>query len=279
MSFLAIWEQRTAFALARTFNWLCELPLTCSDPVSQLLRLFALSAIDAERTPDNDAALRQFGAAIPQFEVDAVSIDPVLALSTHRALRVRGVEHPSLNALVDAYGSVLSCDSAGVGEELALVAYLCRLCGLDVPEPRPSPERVPHSLIALMTGDRSEMLEVCRLVLMISACGVRQIEWGDVSLILPGLALSYAMEWDVEAVTTLLRTCVYASVANEPSCGWALEWLLDQQEADGRFGLLAPESVKMRQEPADWKAYLAPTVSAVWCLSEMKRPGFLVSPG
>jgi len=275
-----MWEQRTNDAMAKARGWLRELPLNGEGPVFHLLRLFALTVIDGEAGPDldHDAALPRLGEAIPDFDPRGVSLDPVLVLVTYRALRARGFEHPSLKSLVHSYGSALSSDSADVDDELALVARLCRLCGVDAPDPGATAARALQSPAGLMAGDRAETLETCRLMLMISACGTRRMDLGDVPSLLPGLSLSYAMEWDMEAATTLLRACAYAGVANEACSQWAWEWVLDQQREDGRFGLLAPETVKMGRDPADWRAYLGPTVSAAWCLAEMKRPGLLVAP-
>ena len=97
----------------------------------------------------------------------------------------------------------------------------------------------------------------------------------DAAQLLPRLAFSYARDWDIEVACSVLRACVYLNCEREPACQWTLEWLLDQQQADGRFGLLQAEAKKCGWSAEDWCPHFDRTVHALWALSELTGKGGL----
>ena len=91
----------------------------------------------------------------------------------------------------------------------------------------------------------------------------------------PLLAAAMASDWDIDAVTRMLRACIYLGLANAPGCQWALQWLLDQ-ETDGRFGLLETTLARSGAHGRGWVPHFDLTVGALWTLAEIQRPGFMV---
>jgi hypothetical protein len=241
-----------------------------------LLALRAAEVVSSKPRKSIGPAISRLGARLAPFPLSEYRSDPVLAMAVHRILLERGIDHASLAALVAAYAKVLADDNHAPRPELALVVYLVRSCGFEITEPLSFRNGSLSAAAELVITDRKQILEICRLVATITACGIRPIGLGELRLLLPSLCVSYAMDWDIEAVNTLLRTCAYVGAGKESACQWALDWLLDQQQSDGRFGLLAPEERKMGCETADWRLYFYPTVGTLWSLAEIHQPGFLV---
>jgi hypothetical protein len=157
-----------------------------------------------------------------------------------------------------------------------LVLDLVRRCGIKVAEPQNLSQTI-STAAELMVADRKQTLEICRLTMMITACGTRPCDFGNLTLVLPGLCTSYCTDWDIAAVSKLLRACIYLRASRRPACRWALRWVLDQQQSDGRCGLLGPEAFQTGRDANDWELYFYPTVETLWTLAEIERPGFLLS--
>lgn len=268
-------------ASINAYRWLCDLSLPAEDVERQLQRLLALQAVEVvagRRLPTTigmNFARRR--AAVPPFEASQFRGDPVLALSVYAALRARRIQHGGLADVVSSYAAALTDCRPAPEAELALVVDLLRRCGFRVAEPQRL-KRTISTAVDLVRANRIQTLETCRLITMITACGTRCVNCGNLVLVLPHLCVHYCTDWDIGAVSKLLRACAYLGVSRHPACRWALKWLLDQQQTDGRCGLLAPEARHLRgRDHDDWRLYFYPTVETLWTLVEMERPGFLLS--
>jgi len=271
--------RRDQTAVRKARCWLGELPLASTDIERHLQRLLALRAAEVIRPlPRRKIAslFTRLSDSLPPFNIVEYYGDPVLAIAAQGILLDQGIQHADLMALVSLYANALA-DDHRPEPELALVACLLRRCGFKVTSPEIPAKRAISSAAQLLAADRKQTLEICRLVTTLTACGTRFVDIGDIGALLPSLCLSYATDWDAEAVSCLLRTCAYIGKSKEPACQWALEWLLDQQGINGRFGLFAPEAGRMQHDVNDWHLYFYPTVGALWCLAEIHQPGFLLS--
>jgi hypothetical protein len=191
--------------------------------------------------------------------------DPVPALAVYRALQSTGVNHGSLCALNDGYCAILRDESPAVVATLGMVCDLLRRNGGDAPSIGERQQRFPDP-VALVTAGRGDVIAVCRTIMMATSCGLRSLGPSELQAILPALAFSYARDWDLECSCALLRACAHLHISDLPACGWTRDWLLDQQQADGRFGFVTKAS-----EPES----IASTVDAVWTIAELSHPGFL----
>jgi hypothetical protein len=247
-------SRREKQAVAKGLRWLTNVAIPERELEPQIQRMFALARGQAD-----PRQLRHCADKLPTFTWFHYRGDPVPALVAELALEKAGHSHPSLRALKQGYQDLLA-DTETKG------ALLCDLLQI-APNPPASVNRV--SSFDLLSASRDGVLEFCREVTMTTSCGSRQVEFGDGASIVPSLAFSYARDWDIAACCSLLRACCYLGLADDRQCKWTMEWALDQQHDDGRFGLLLAEAGKCGWEPDDWRLYFERTVHAVWALCEM----------
>lgn len=245
---------RERLALKKACRWLSVLVIPDEDTENHILRLFALAVSGVSA-----AQIRACGTKLHRFNWQSYAGDPVPAIIAHQALKRAGVPHDGLVALEQAYRSVLST-SEGAAH------LLCRL--LAMPSP---PNRALHlpQVERLVRSSREEILGMCRTIFLDTAAGSIPVETVG-SCVLPPLTLSYARDWDLEACCALLRSCAYLNVSGAKELQWAVDWLLDQQISDGRFGLLHPEAEHGGASPDDWHSYFDRTVWATWALAERR---------
>lgn len=240
----------------------------------QFQRLFALWASSLGRA---DTSLGSYGRLLPQFPWFEYKGDPLPAVAAHRALLLAGFRHSSLAALNDGYGRLLSQEGTS-DSELIHDLVLLNVGNLPLVESPPKMPLIP-ALAEFVTSDRAAAIEVCRRITVSTSCGTRHLEPGEISVVLPFMCFSYAKQWDIEMTCILLRTCTYLGLSNSQACEWAREWILDQQQEDGRFGLFAPEAYRGGWNPADWHLYWGATVNAIWTIAELNQPGFMLGSG
>ncbi len=83
-----------------------------------------------------------------------------------------------------------------------------------------------------------------------------------------GVALSYARSGDVAVVAALVRAAAHLDLEHQ----WlndALGYVLDQQQPDGSFGLLALEVALLGQDQLTHKAIIRLTVEVLWAIAEV----------
>jgi hypothetical protein len=244
---------RSSKALAKAGRWLQSLPITADDAEHQILRLFALAMAGA-----SPARLRACGRKLARFEWFKHTGDPVAALLAHHALADLGCGHASLAELAAGYRPLLS-------DTPDATPLLCDLAGLPVAS---TPAIALPEARELVTAPREQIMELCRLITMTTSAGLRRIELGGRADLLPALAFSYARDWDLELACSLLRASAYLGLSARSECLWTTQWLLDQQNEDGSFGLLRAEAAHCGHDTADWPSYFERTVHAVWALGD-----------
>lgn len=210
------------------------------------------------------------------FGVSDYTGSPILALTIQAGLHVRNLKHESLTNLTEAYAEIINSADLKETESTFLVKALLSKAGFDVLVPLH--ELAMHSDWRIHSiEDRDELLRICNTVATSSVWGSREVDVGHLAEILPRLAVSYAMEWDLEAVSEILRACAYLGLSQQASVNWAQEWLIEQH-SDGRFGLILPECQLLGRKPEDDSLFFLPTVRALWALGEIKHTGFLLCP-
>jgi hypothetical protein len=98
--------------------------------------------------------------------------------------------------------------------------------------------------------------------------------------ILPILTIDYLRTYNIELGMQLLRCMRYLNLYKHPSFYTSLNFLIAQQQLDGRLGFLAHEItlLPMRQEDfeCDLKIFLPHTVSFLWTLAEATNSQFIL---
>jgi hypothetical protein len=258
-------------------RWLLNRQHSPGDTERHLQRLLGIWAANvAAGRAKSDSDMHQLAAALPEFTLAGYTGDPLLPLALHTKLRECGIEHHSLSALAFEYAQALNVSTEPPEPGLMLVTHFLRRCGLAVRQPKKGGYAFTTAA-RVVTSGRKDILDLCRLVTGATACGVCRDNFENLAFVLAPLCVSYAKDWDLEVVCTLLRVCAYLGIGDSRACVWAREWMLDQQQAEGSFGLFAPEARRMGCRVDGRELYFLPTVRAVWALAELHQPGFMLS--
>ncbi|GLV59270.1 hypothetical protein KDH_60970 [Dictyobacter sp. S3.2.2.5] len=101
------------------------------------------------------------------------------------------------------------------------------------------------------------------------------------SSLLPILMLDSFRDYNLEAGMQILRSMRYLHLYDHKSRGAGLNFLLAQQQADGRFGFLSHELTQLnpeeQQASPDLYVYLPLTVSFLWTVAETAHPQFVLA--
>lgn len=218
--------------------------------------------------------LSRLASELPKFPWSRCPGDPFFAVAAHRLLTSLGVSSETLAEVTKGVQTVLF----GVEpDESATPLWADLLLPMDGNGRFPLVSALNlGDLPTLLGGDRELVMETCRVLMHASCCGTVPVQAPHLDSVLPLLCVSYARSFDVEAVCRLLRACAYIGIAGSTQCRWAREWLLHQQQPDGRFGLLDLEAQRAgwSSEPVDLN--FLPTTEALWSLTELSCPGILV---
>lgn len=261
-------------ALASAGKWLAGLVQAVEPSLeTQIECLFGMWACVAGSTRSRRqmAELHRHARKLGQFDWFQYQGDPVPALAVYHAMKSTGLDHASLSALNAGYCAILRDEQTAVVSKLGMVCDLLRRNGGDAAQVGDR-QSCFQGVAAMVTASRAEVIEVCRTVMMATSCGLRPLGATELPMILPTLAFSYARDWDIECSCALLRACAYLHISDAPACRWTRDWLLDQQQSDGRFGLVTQPS---ETEEAGWSLSVGPTVSAVWAITELNHTGFI----
>ncbi len=262
---------------ARARGWLASVPFDSNATEACIQRLFGICAslvLDSTcSTAVIQTQLRQFAAQLGGFQ--HYGGDPVIALSLRRLLARWGISHPNLN---DYYHSCRKLEvPPGVFESKFNLFF--DLSDRSPPLPKSVDVEMP-SIGSLVQNGRAELLSVCGMLLRITSFGTRPLNCNakNLSEVLPRLSCSYATDWDLSATCVLLRTCAYLRLTDSAPCLAAMRWVLDQQRADGRFGLLLPKNCRPKGTAAElMDADFLPTVDALWMFAEIHYTGFILA--
>lgn len=262
---------------ASSLHWLCNLQIPPESVERQLQRCLGCWAAEIlEGVSDGEPGDRPLGRLVelPTFDVEDYKGDPLLALAMHVALRARGLEHPGLGKLVMVYARAVGMTGSDHVGNLSLVRALLHASGFDTLSPQVGAISI-GDLHSFAIDDRDAVLGLCKALATMSVWGERVVDLGELRHLLPPLAVSYAMDWDLEVVCELLRTFAYVGLAERSPTRWARDWLIDQQ-TDGRFGLVLEECRVAGLDPEDNEFFFLPTIRALWTLAELRCPGFLL---
>jgi hypothetical protein len=267
---------RKTQAVASAWRWLARAPLASSDIEKQLQRLFALASASVLNTADDrcNDCLRLLASTLPSFDYRTFSGDPIVAVAVQRTLSRNGIKHDSLCTLASAYAAGLADAHTALDPEMTLLALLC-----DTLDNRATPPGPVTTLAGLDIAEyaRTDLIGLCRTLTLVTACGTYPIELGPMRVVLPCLSVSSSRDWDLELTSWVLRACAFLKLNYGNACVWSTEWLLDQQQTDGRFGLLAPEAHRDGRDSSDWSLHFELTVGALWTLAELEKPGFMLT--
>ncbi|PFO89835.1 hypothetical protein [Bacillus cereus] len=268
-------------AVLKAQNWLIRLDINPQDTVRQLQRLlgiWATQVINGQLENQVLFNLNQIVEKIAPFDYQTYSGDPILAVEVHKFLQEQEIIHPCLFDLSLEYAKVLQ-DFDPLPNELNLLYNLLQHSGFKVKLQKQKSSLYTWPTIGeLVNMNRQQILKFSRNLSNATTYGRHPIDCGSLTTILPNLAVSYARDWDIEVVSVLLRTCAYLNLNQDISCKWSLEWLLDQQQEDGSFGLLKPEARRAGLNDEDWQLYFLPTVAVLLTLADWQQPGFILAP-
>jgi hypothetical protein len=256
-------------------EWLARIPPSRLTAEQHIQRIFVVSAFAIARPTvflRTKIDLSRLASELPEFPSRCCPGDPFFAIAAHRLLTSLGIMSEALAEITKAVQGVLF----GVEQnELATPLWAALLLPKDGNSRLPFVSANLADLATLVGGDRELVMETCRVLMHTSCCGTIPVQAPHLDSALPLLCVSYARSFDVQAVCRLLRACAYIGIAGSTQCRWAREWLLHQQQSDGRFGLLDLEAQRggWSSEPVDLN--LLPTMEALWSLTELTSPGIL----
>ncbi len=129
------------------------------------------------------------------------------------------------------------------------------------------------ALPLLVTMSRGEMMALANRISLADSLPPAPQEVGDAeqARFLGALALSYAQAHDLPCVSALLRIGTRLSL-QDPWLTEARDYLVDQQQPDGRFGLLCAVLRTLDDGAAD-EAMLRLQVEVLWALNEVASTG------
>ena len=253
-------------ALRRARRWLAGLEMCGMALEVRIERLFGLGCCTAAIN-DIPTLLGRHIRKLEQFPWFRYRGDPVCGLALLRMLENRNFPHASLRAFRDGCSEIVKSERKGSKREFALIGDLLGLHDVTLSEFSDEVLCLPEELAGWVVAGRGNLMEACRMVTVASSCGLRKVDAGDLPLILPHLGFSYARDWDLECTCAVLRACAYLKVSCMPSVRSAMDWLLDQQQSNGQFGLT---------DSTDLLRHVHATVNAVWTIAELNEPGFLL---
>jgi len=183
-------------ALANAGKWLAGLVQEAEPSLeAQIERLFGIWACVAGSASSHRQmiTLHRHARKLGQFDWFRYQGDPVPALAVYRAMKSAGLDHASLSALNAGYCAILRDEETAVGSKCGMVCDLLRLNGGDAAQVGER-QSCLQGLAALVTASRGEVIEVCRIVMMATSCGVLPLAATELPVILPALGFSYARD-------------------------------------------------------------------------------------
>jgi hypothetical protein len=257
-------------------DWLATIPPDQLSADQHIQRLFALGAFSAAHPRAFRLAnidLRRLAGALPEFVWHRCPGDPFFAVAASRLLARHPVGLETFDELRKGLRAVLFGEEQD-GTATPLWADLLLEKGKSYLPPKPA-ENLPE-LGTLLDGDREIIIEACRVLMHASSCGTVPLAAAPLNSGLPMLCVSYARSFDIQMVCRLLRSCAYLGIAEAIQCTWAREWLLHQQQQDGRFGLLEMEASRAGKSLNASDLYFVCTVEAIWTIAELTSRGVIV---
>lgn len=236
--------------------------------------LSAGSWVDARASETRDAVAHE----CERGSFDPYTYDAKLLLLCHMAMRERGFASAHLGAFCNEIADAMEGMSV-IPRRLAGEALLLESMGeTPIGETGRIEAGFPALGGSLLRADSASLREICSSIAALSLFGARALTSRDTasfSVTMPIVLLQKLREYDLTLAASVLRALKYLSVNAREEIEFATEYLICQQQMDGRFGYYARElSEKARLENADLDLYLPVTVSVLWSLIEAWVPGF-----
>lgn len=98
----------------------------------------------------------------------------------------------------------------------------------------------------------------------------------DINMIITAAAYHSLFTYNLDVNAKLLRSMLYLHLHNKESFYELLNYLLLQQQKDGKFGYFGQEVIKLEESGSDeiLKIFLPVTISILWLLQEIVNPTF-----
>lgn len=280
-------------SLERAASFVYTIAHAAATPIAhQLEALFGLSVAEKAGVPRAVAYVEMMAAQVcHQLDrecagggFDPFGFDATLLLLCHSAMRERDLESDTLAAFARDVSAGMR-EMKVIPRRLAGAARLLEAIG---EEPFGETGVIEVDAYAtetsLMRAETAEVREVCNRLAGASLFGTRRLVIAgmpDLLRSMPILLLQKLREYDLILGASLLRTLKYLGATVQEEAAYATQYLMCQQQADGRFGYYARELVEgPRLRNAEQELYLPVTVSVLWALAETSIPGFcMVSAG
>jgi hypothetical protein len=215
---------------------------------------------------------------------DPFVYDPKLLLFCYCILLQYGLESTSLRNFAIEVASAFNTSKRVnrlrfVGERVIL-SHL-NYCSSSEETPILEFKQVGGGLLSLLEAGKDELRMICSNISAATQFGVRRLHGEDgveetLAVGLPVLLLQELRDYDLELGSSLLRAVCYLGSRTEQaeqSVCHAVNFLVSQQQVDGRIGYLTIESQHLDTRTsghfsADTELFLPISVSCIWALSE-----------
>lgn len=208
---------------------------------------------------------------------DPYDYDAKLLLLCRLCLADHQVATPAITQFADGLASTLE-RLPMLPEQFEGEAGLLRLSGWSPPERWAQPDVREVADADLLLADAETIRAFCLRVASRSVLGsvpVRLPSGSAASRSLPVVLLQKLREYDLMLAASLARTIRYLAVPAREELEYVADFLVCQQQADGRFGYFARELAEAPTlHNADSELYLPVTVTLAWSLAETWVPNF-----
>ena len=253
--------------------WLCEQASQFSKPSVALRRLAA-------------SVRNWLGRKARRRTFDPYEHDPMLLLLTHHVLTACNCRLDTITRFSKAMANTLpQLDSlplsltavAALLSKKRLLQHHCTPI-LDIGD-------VGRSAGDLLRADEDKIRVICDNIAQATQFGRHPLKATTqarsiVSRVLPVILLESLRRYKLEFGALVLRTIGYSHLPCDKHIRLAIQFLIDQQQSDGRFGYLAIESAHigrstgLSQVQIDRRLCLPVTLACLWSLVEALAPKF-----
>jgi hypothetical protein len=283
-------------AAARALSWFLSLSTGADTPLQSLFQLLigcwvAERGLEADDRKASVALARDIGRRLDgcdqaQVLAGVLECDAAAVLCCAGIMRAVGSECASLERFASQIGETLQALAEEPGEDSGLYSsrYLLHRLGL-----HSAP--LKHSLDpALLAAEANAFLADGDVVRSVVADIAAATDFGRrppstapdilnvLTAVIPCWFLFYLRQYNLELGTPVFRAAVYLNLPPNRAMRESLDFLVAQQQPDGRFGFLGPDLHKLRSAKAGlnstWDVYLPITVSCLWAIAEATNPSF-----
>jgi hypothetical protein len=258
--------------------WICEQTLAKSMAPSAC----SLVARKIQRSLDIDHCRSEAVSML-------LSCDAALVLLSTAILRAQDCDSATLEQFVRQMASDIPTSSKrdhAIEADMFTAGFLLHKLHLSPPpgpfEISPSPLLVGSSLFQ---ADSTTLRSLAAGIAASTAYGCRPASADpqllrNLAVALPVWLLCYLRHYNLEMGTLLLRAMNYLGLRADRTIARGVEFVLAQQQIDGRFGFLAPEMSRLQSMRPGvngvLEVYLPTTISCLWAVAELTQPSFIL---